>query len=144
MPEAISEHTTNPRPSAHRATAEQVRQARERVEAKEREELLERRLAFSALFSEWLRNRAAVDNPAEADLFENDDYALKHGDRETELAFLVTTTPAPLAWMIWQKFEVLEHYLCGNGEGTSWTGSRELVMLASIKADLIRFKIEEA
>jgi hypothetical protein len=52
------------------------------------------------------------------------------------LARLVTTTPAELPSRIFQKIEVLEHYLGADGEGTNWTDNRELVMLAGIKVDL--------
>jgi hypothetical protein len=35
--------------------------------------------------------------------------------------------------------EVLEHYL-GASDGTAWSDNREVVMLAGIKADLLRFE----
>jgi hypothetical protein len=43
--------------------------------------------------------------------------------------------------MVWDKLEILEHYLSCGGDGANWTDTRELVMLAGIKADLIRFGI---
>jgi hypothetical protein len=54
------------------------------------------------------------------------------------LARLITTTPAVLPWMILRKIEVLEYYL-GASDGTAWNDNREVVMLAGIKADLLRF-----
>jgi hypothetical protein len=65
-----------------------------------------------------------------------------HSDREEELARMITTTPAIYPWMIFNKLEVLEHYL-GVNEGTNWIDNRELVMLAGIKADLLRFEPRE-
>jgi len=60
-------------------------------------------------------------------------------ERRDELARLITTTPAVFPWMIMWKLEVLEHYL-GWADGTNWTDNREVVMLAGIKADLLRFE----
>jgi hypothetical protein len=34
----------------------------------------------------------------------------------------------------------LEYYLSGAGDGTGWRDNREIVMLAGIKADLLRFE----
>jgi hypothetical protein len=55
---------------------------------------------------------------------------------------MITTTPAICPWMIFNKLEVLEHYLGADG-GTNWVDNRELVMLAGIKADLFRFEPRE-
>ncbi len=122
-------------------TPEEIRHLAEKREAKERARELESRLAFEALFSEWLRTRAEHGNPAERDRFEDEDYGVRNMDQEAELARRITTTPSPLAWMVWDKLEVLEHYLSCGGDGTNWTDTRELVVLAGIKADLIRFGI---
>ncbi len=43
--------------------------------------------------------------------------------------------------MVLPKLEVLEHYLGADG-GTSYIDNREVVMLAGIKADLLRFLSE--
>jgi hypothetical protein len=64
---------------------------------------------------------------------------LAHAERADELARLITTTPAVYPWMILQKIEVLEHYLGVEG-GTNFRDNREIVMLAGIKADLLRFE----
>ena len=97
------------------------------------------RLAFDAVFAEWLSNRAtSMSPPGEWE----DDVANAHTKREYELARLVTCTPAVLPWMIFCKLEVLEHYL-GGDDGTNWTDNREIVMFAGIKADLLRFPPKE-
>ena len=41
--------------------------------------------------------------------------------------------------MIMRKIEVLEHYLGSDG-GTAFNDNREIIMLAGIKADLLRFE----
>ncbi|MEH3145197.1 MAG: hypothetical protein PGN34_07570 [Methylobacterium frigidaeris] len=105
------------------------------IEDEARARTLALRDAFEALYAEWLRNRA--DSIAG---FGGSDIPRAHSDREDELARLITTTPAPLPWMIFQKLRVLEHYLAEDG--TNWTDNRELVMLAGIQADLLRFGIE--
>ncbi|MEH3117096.1 MAG: hypothetical protein PGN25_05665 [Methylorubrum populi] len=91
---------------------------------------------FTALFAEWLRSRAqsllGVDD---------EEIPFTHSDREDELARLITTTPAAVPWMVLYKLQVLEHYL--GDDGTNWTDNRELVMLAGIRADLLRFTLEE-
>jgi hypothetical protein len=63
------------------------------------------------------------------------------GDRENELARFLTATPAPVAWIVFRKIEILEDAL--SEEGTNWTDNREVVMLAGIKADLLRFNIND-
>ena len=60
-----------------------------------------------------------------------------------ELGLRIAATPAPLPWIVWDKFEVLDHYMCDAGEGGNWTHHPELLMVASIKADLMRFTIGE-
>lgn len=95
------------------------------------------RALMDARFAEWLQSRATTLLPTPND----DDLSEAHGEREDDLARLITTTPAVSPWQVFVKFEVLEHYLCGEG-GTNWTDNREIVMLAGIKADLLRFKIE--
>jgi hypothetical protein len=99
---------------------------------------LAKRDAFTRLFAEWLKTLAEDEG---AELLQTEDEHRAQGERLEELARLVTTTPAPIPWMIWRKFQVLECYLAYNGEGTTWRDNREIVMLAGIKADLIRFGI---
>ena len=91
--------------------------------------------AFLTLFADWLAARAEYERPH--DDGDEADEALDF--RVNQLARLITTTSAPTRWAIWQKLEILEHYLLFGGEGTSWTDNREFVMLAGIKADLATF-----
>lgn len=100
------------------------------------EKLRQQRVAWDNLFAEWLTNRAQYMGD-EIDWSQQDENS--HGDRMDELARLITTTPAVLPWMILCKIEVLEHYLAVDG-GTGWNDNREIVMLAGIKADLLRFE----
>lgn len=92
---------------------------------------------FAALYAEWLHNRARYQ---ERDVQWTQAEEDQHSDREQELARLITTTPAALPWMIFQKIEVLEYYLTNTEGGTAWADNREFVMLAGIKADLRVFE----
>jgi hypothetical protein len=109
----------------------------EKIEREHKERLLAKRDAWDRLFAEWLTNRAEYMTPG-IDWSKRDEFA--HGERLDELARLITTTPAVLPWMILSKIEVLEYYLGGSGDGTAWSDNREVVMLAGIKADLLRFE----
>jgi hypothetical protein len=93
------------------------------------------RVHFEALFAEWLNYRAAGLSPPDGDWSDGDSEKLQA--REDELAGLITTTPSVYPWMISMKIEVLEHYLSDLGGG-QFVDNRELVMLAGIKADLLR------
>jgi hypothetical protein len=96
--------------------------------------------AFLMLFADWLAARADEERPHDDEA--DDELNDARGRRVKQLARLITTTPAPTKWAIWQKLEILEHYLIANGDGTSWTDNREFVMLAGIKADLATFDYE--
>ena len=91
---------------------------------------------FRAYVAEWLELRAQASSPAHDDT--EDAVADVRLGRQDELARLITTTPAVLPWMIFQKWEVLEHCL-GDPDGSEWPDNRQVVMLAGIKADLLRF-----
>jgi len=107
--------------------------------AREMEEKTRRqRDAWDRLFAEWLTNRAQYMTPGRFMTADQDENA--HCERKDELARLITTTPATFPWMILRKIEVLEYYLGGEGDGTGWNDNREIVMLAGIKADLLRFE----
>ena len=96
--------------------------------------------AFAALFSEWLVNRAAPEDPGQLSRFEDDAFSNAHFARGRELARLVTAAPAVVDWHIWQKIEVLGHHLCDDGEASP-AAAEALVMLAGIKAHLLQFGI---
>ena len=106
-----------------------------------RERSGQRRDRFMSLYAEWLLLRSNANNPSYED--ETCEAADTRADREHELALLITATPAELPWMIFLKFEVLEFYMCDYGEGGNWRDQREVRMLAGIKADLMKFKLEE-
>ena len=103
-------------------------------EQKQFESEYARRLQFEATFNEWLRLRATDLDSEEA---EEARY-----DRENECADLVLTTPAVYDWMIFQKFEVIEHYLAKHGEVCSGMELMAAQALASIKIDLLRFGLQ--
>jgi hypothetical protein len=93
------------------------------------------RVHFEALFAEWLNYRAAGLSPPDGDLSDGESEKLQA--REDELARLITTTPSVYPWMISMKIEILEHYL----GGAQFVDNREFVMLAGIKADLLKFEL---
>jgi hypothetical protein len=111
-----------------------------RIDREAKEERRRAHDSWDRLRAEWLTNRAETMHP-DTDWSDRDEGA--HGERGDELARLITTTPALLPWMIFSKIEVLEHYL-GFDDGTGWSDNREIVMLAAIKTDLLRFKIGDA
>src|SRR5215213_7766528 len=99
-----------------------------RRESNERQEAQEDR--FNVLVSEWLSCRGkqrgvGPDGPLQDE--ERDGLS----ERFYEPGRLLAAIPAPVPWMIWDKFEVLENYLCDAGEGGNLTHHPELVMLAS-------------
>jgi hypothetical protein len=89
------------------------------------------RVHFEALFAEWLNNRAMGISPPDGDLSDGEGQKLQA--RENELARLITTTPSVYPWMISMKLSLLG--------GTLFIDNRELVMLAGIKADLLKFEL---
>jgi hypothetical protein len=62
-------------------------------------------------------------------------------DRISEAATALLVTPSTLPWMIWQKWEVLDHYLDTEKRDGAFSDNRTVVALACIKADLMRFRI---
>lgn len=91
---------------------------------------------FENLFAEWLRARAGqISEP-------DDDVATELCARESQLAREITATPAVFTWQVGRKLEILEHYLGDIEEGCNWTDNRQLVILASIKADIMRFGLK--
>jgi hypothetical protein len=110
-------------------------------EEKERQDLLADRARFEALYARWLETRAALASFSDDDrdeVMEAKQNALDEASRQ----FMIY--PAPLAWMIWQKWEVLEFYLDDDILAGRHADSRTLISLACIKADLIRLGIGKA
>lgn len=106
----------------------------EESEARNRQRVAE----FYDRYAEWLSNRGEIAKFASED---SDEQTAARFDRDAELTRWITATPAPAPWFIFYKIEVLEHAL-GN-DGTNWIDNREVVMLAGIKADLLRFAPSE-
>jgi hypothetical protein len=123
-------------------SAEIDREVEDRIKARIEAEQRQGRDEFDRLFAVWLTNRAAYQNP---DAEWTSETEAAHTTRGHELARLITTFPGIYSWMIFSKLEVLEHYLASDG-GTTWNDNREIVMLAGIKADLLKFvsEVEEA
>lgn len=111
-----------------------------RIEAESKARRDAQRDTFLRYLSEWHVLRGQSEDPAGDD--ETDEVATARADRVDELARLITTTPAALPYLVFDKIEVLENAL-GGCDGTAWSDNREIVMLAGIKADLLRFKLAE-
>jgi hypothetical protein len=101
-------------------------------EAWERE--FARRLQFDAVYNEWLQVR--IDEGADV----TDEDAEVLSGREWELTHLVLTMPAVYDWMIFRKFEVINHYITKHGTANSGE-LMALTALDSIKADILRHGI---
>lgn len=110
----------------------------EKIAQESRERELAARERFDALFAEWLTKRAEYMRPGDL----SDEEGWKLGQREEELARLITTIPAVYPWMILRKVEVLDHYLRGPDDGTQWMDNREVTMLGGITADLLRISTD--
>jgi len=84
---------------------------------------------FGELFSQWLENRVVLNRgELSKDLL---GHAIEH---DIELAMRINTISSVVPWMIFKKLEVLEHYM----DESNYTDHRPVVLLAGIKADLLR------
>lgn len=63
---------------------------------------------------------------------DDDDAADAASDRAHDAARLLLITAAPLPYMIWLKWEVLEFYLADDGE-CAWADNRQIAFLGCIK-----------
>ncbi|MFG1281550.1 hypothetical protein [Xanthobacter autotrophicus] len=88
-----------------------------------------------SLYAEWLSARAQVA-AVEAGADDDDE----EGDRDGDIARAIMATPAADARDVFRKIGILEFYLTFDNEPTLWFDSREVMLLASIKADLLRLK----
>jgi hypothetical protein len=89
---------------------------------------------FYALYANWLLARSRQADP---DQGLSDDVRNENTERVEEAARLLLSTPAPVDWMVWMKWEAMELWL--NAEGTKWSDNRVLFAIGCIKADLLRF-----
>lgn len=98
---------------------------------------------FRARFAKWQMLRARIaQHEQEADVTSPtvDAEAAELDQQLEDATRLVMTTHAPQSWMIWQKFEILEHALSPDGTEPMWADKRQIWMLAAIKADLMAQK----
>jgi len=93
----------------------------------------------SRLFAEWLSKRSQIANPGHGLLADDYCAVLRSIDN---FAREISAAPTTLSYTVAQKIEVLEHCL-GNQEGGAFDDRRELVLLASIKADILRMEASQ-
>jgi hypothetical protein len=89
---------------------------------------------FYALYTNWLLARSRQADPGQG---LDDDVRNKNTERVEEAARLILSTPAPIGWMVWMKWEVMELWL--EAEDTKWVDNRVLFAIGCIKTDLLRF-----
>lgn len=114
-------------------------EAKHEIEARMKEKLDRERDKFDALYSEWLSLQSEKYDPV-LTRGEKDEIADARSKRMDELARTLCTMPAHVGYQIMLKISILEHFT-GEEGGTAWTDNREIVMLAGIKADLLRFRL---
>ena len=98
---------------------------------------------FEQRFNAWLEARAElgrhelqpVAKVKEAERYERRHEALMQEVDDT--ARLAAATLATQPWMVWQKFEILEHALYDKGEEANFADRRHVWIVAGIKADLL-------
>jgi hypothetical protein len=82
-----------------------------------------------AAFADWLKGRALANAPKQ-----NEDLINFGSELESDAVRRLIGERAWLDWQVWQKFEILDHYMHDIDEG--WYDLRVARLLASIKADL--------
>jgi hypothetical protein len=93
------------------------------------------RMEFEEKYGRWLAARAAItiaEDPGD-ELYD----ALEAARDD-----LLSAEP-PLKWLIWYKFEVLEHVLGGEDRAGARDRGSEIRTLAAIKADLLHFGFDD-
>jgi len=114
--------------------ATHTRPNEDQFEREAQENEFARRFMFEADFDDWLRLRASISDDAPTD------EELARGSHEWELAQRILSTPAVYDWMVFQKFEVINHYITKHGEASPME-LMALMALDGIKADLLRFEL---
>ena len=99
-------------------------------------EQLAQRARFERLYGDWHTARAATSNP---DLPEDDVSANARARKLDEAERALLTTPAPLPWGVWMKWEVLDQIMTNEAESGANTDNRVILAVAAIKADVLRF-----
>jgi hypothetical protein len=102
-----------------------------KIERDEFEAQYAKQLRFEADFNEWLQLRSKQDED------ETDEQQSARSDCEDELIQRILTAPVACDWMIFYKFEVVEHCLALHGEA-SWGELIALTAFSAIKADILR------
>ena len=92
---------------------------------------------FQRLYTDWLSARAAVSSfDASAENDEGKYRALDDALQAAERALL--TTPAPLDWCLWMKWEALDLLVIGEATSGEYHDRRVISALGSVKADVVR------
>jgi hypothetical protein len=100
---------------------------------------LDKRFAFERLYRDWHTALAAKYDPdAPEDQRTTNDRSERYEAAEAALM----TAPAPLPYAVFYKWELLDYLMTDAAESGRCTNNRELVALASIKADVIRFGLK--
>src|SRR5271154_4979005 len=92
-------------------------------------ENLAKRARFEGLYSEWHAARGALDHP---DRPEDDGSSSARSRRVDAAERALLTTPAPLPWGIFMKWEVLDYLVTNEAETGAYTDNRVIVAVAAI------------
>jgi hypothetical protein len=84
----------------------------------------------------WLRARAALNDPDVS--YAEKDLAARQDDAD-EAARALLVTPISHADMVWQKWEVLEHFVSADAIDGPAFDNRTAIALGCVKADLLQF-----
>jgi hypothetical protein len=98
----------------------------------------EARALFGRAYCRWLRARAALDDP---DVNGTEEEGATRQDEVDEAARALLVTPVFFDDMVWQKWEVLEHFVSADSIDGCATDNRAIMALGCIKADLVRLGI---
>jgi hypothetical protein len=99
-------------------------------------EHLAQREKFEGLYCDWHVARAALFDPNRP---EDDRTSNARSRRADEAERALLTTPAPLPWGVWMKWEVLDWLMINEQDTGAYTDNRVMVAVAAIKADVLRF-----
>jgi hypothetical protein len=100
------------------------------------------RAHFERLYSKWLHARAVEFDPDQDD--DDQTQVTERNRRVDETARLLLSTPAPLPYMVWWKWEVMELWVDGESLDGQWANLRTSFAVGCIKVDLMRFGIADA
>jgi hypothetical protein len=98
------------------------------------------RAQFERFYCEWHTARAAMENP---DLPEDDASAGARSRKLDEAERALLTTPAPSPLGVWMKWECLDQLMINEAESGMHNDNRLIVAVAAIKADVLRFGLND-